>query len=135
MNDGTLTYEGLRDVAKSLAIIDRELLDRLKTGLRKVGEVIEVDASRRFVAYKPDDPWAGRSAESLETRVRPGGAAQALVMVGQRRRSTSDQPRRRPNWGSLQMKHALVPARTAMLHEASDVLEREVLTLMRAHGF
>lgn len=130
-----ITYEGLRDVARALAVIDRDLLAQLKIGLTKVGDVIEADARRRFVAYKPDDPWAAKAAETLETRVRAGGAAEALVIVGQRRRSTREQQRRRPNWGGLQMKHALLPARAATIGEAADVLERQVHQLLQLHGF
>ncbi len=134
MQEG-LTYEGLREVAKALAVIDHELLGELKLGLRKVGEVVEHEARRRFVAYKPDDPWAAQSAESFETRVRAGSASSALAVVGQRRRRSGQQQLRRSNWGGLQVKHALLPALGAMLGEASEVLEREVHQLLKRHGF
>lgn len=135
-----LEYEGLREVAQALAVIDRELLHELEQGLEHTGEVLREDATRRFVAYHPSGnpgPRSSfeRSAESFEVRVRAGGAATALVVVGQRRRSSRQQTMRRPNWGGLQVKHALLPARTATLEASAEILEREVHGLMRRHGF
>lgn len=135
MIETQITYEGLRELLQAFAITDRMLFEEMLVGLHKVGEVIRVDSRRRFVAYKADRPSFLQSAESFETRVRAGGAAQAIVFVGQRRRSSRDQLKRRPNYGGLQMKHAFLPARTAMLEVAAELLEREVVQPLVKLGF
>lgn len=129
-----IDYEGLRQTLQALAVVDEQLSKTLKVGLRKSGEVIEIESRRRFVAYG-GTPWFEQSGESFETRVRAGGQATAIVVVGQRRRSTSDQLRRRPSWGGLQVKHGLLPGREARLAETAEILEREVASELRRHGF
>jgi hypothetical protein len=50
-------------------------------------------------------------------------------------RSSRDLLRRRPLYGSLEMRKALLPARAAKLDEAAEVLERDVVSLLHRHGF
>lgn len=135
MIETQITYTGLRELLQALAITDRMLFEDLLVGLHKTGEVIRGEARKMFVAYAEGRPSFIESASTFETRVRAGGAAQAIVFVGQRRRSSRVQSKRRPNYGSLQMKHAFLPARTAALAEAEEVLLREVYGTLKAHGF
>lgn len=130
-----ITYEGLRELLQAFAITDRLLFEDLLVGLHKTGEVIRVAARHEFVAYGAGRPSFLQSAESFETRVRAGGAAHAIVFVGQRRRSSRDQLKRRPNYGGLQMKHGFLPARAAVLLEAEEVLVEEVMRPLKARGF
>ncbi len=139
MIEAEITYEGLRELAQALRVTDPEVFEALVVGLHKVGEVIRTGARQRFVTYGHEQQGHRHSftesADTFETRVRAGGQAQALVHVGQRRRSSRIQQRRRPNYGGLQMKHALLPARTASLELAQELLEQEVHQLLVKHGF
>lgn len=131
-------YAGLRELAQAFAVIDREMLGNLVRWLEPVGGVVEREARRKFIQYGSDkgNPASFvKSAESFETRVRAGGQALALVLVGQHRRSSRDVLRRRPNWGGLQMKHGLLPARAAKISEAAEILEVSVWRNLKARGF
>lgn len=129
-----IDYEGLRETLQALKVVDAELAKDVLVGMAASGEVIAVDARHRFVAYGHTE-WFERSADSFESRARPFGSAQALVVVGQRRRSSREQLKRRPNYGGLQVKHALLPARTAHIAEAAEILEATVGATLHRHGF
>jgi hypothetical protein len=53
------------------------------------------------------------------------------VFIGQRLRKTTGL---RPDYGDLQMRKALIPARTEKLDDAADIVEAKVGGLLRSHG-
>lgn len=134
-----VTFEGLRGLAQALAVIDTDVLQQLESWLYPAGRVVEVDARRRFSAAGANrgpsraESWA-HSAESYETRVRVGGQALSLVVVAQRRRSSRTQQKRRPNYGGLQMRYGLLPARAEQIGVVEQIMERHVAGNLRKHG-
>lgn len=131
-------YEGLRELVQALRATSLELYGAVVDGLRRGGEVVRKDASNRFREYgaglgRPDGFI--RAADGFKTQVRPNTSTMALVSVGQTLRRTPDLPRRRSNFGALQMRHALVPARDQDMAQVAAVVETEVAGLLHKHGF
>jgi hypothetical protein len=119
-----IVYEGLHEVAQALREVEAGVYTELVADLKEVGDVVRDDARQRFAAIST------KTADGFETRVRTGSSA--VVVVAQRLRKTTG---RRPDYGALQMRHALLPARTAKHAEAVEILERGAGKLLAAHGF
>jgi hypothetical protein len=102
----TLRVEGYRELVRAFATADKEQRRELRATLKQVGDVVRVDAVRRF------SPVNSRSAAGYRTRVRQKGVA-----VEQSLRKTTGA---HPEWGSYQMRHALLPA----LMSSEDDTER-----------
>ncbi len=137
-----IQYDGLREVLQSLAIVDHELYGALLVGLEHVGEVVRAKSSSDFIEYGQSlggspakEASFVHTAEGFDTRVRPNTSTMAVLGIGQRMRKSRDLPRRRPNWGDLQMRHGLLKARAEKLEEAYGILETEVTELLHANGF
>ena len=128
-------YEGLRELAQALRIVNAELYAALVAGLGKAGDVVRADAEGKFVSWGAGRPGVEQAAEGFRVLVRPTTSTMALVSVGQSLRRSSDLPRRRSNFGGLQMTEGLLPARDEKLPEVVAVLDGEVSTLLRSHGF
>ena len=128
-------YEGLRELAQALRIVNAELYQALVAGLDKVGGVIRSDASAKFVSWGAGRPGVEQAAEGFRVLVRPNTSTMAIVSVGQTLRRSADMPRRRSNFGDLQMRKGLLPARTEKLPDAVAILDSEVSTLLHSHGF
>ena len=92
----TLRVVGYRDVMRAFARADKETKREVRKTFRKVGEAVRLDAAARLA------PVSARSAAGYRTSVRQKGVA-----VQQRLRKTT---RKHPEWGSYQMRHALLPA-------------------------
>lgn len=80
--------------------------------LREAAEPVRQDASMRFAKYD------AKSASKYGISVRRTG----IVSVEQRLRKSAAADRRRPSFGSLQMRKALLPA----LADNGDLIERRV---------
>lgn len=133
----TIQAEGLREIAQSLREINYSVFTEMVAGLKEVGDVVRSRARSRFIAYgfeKEIDKGRAtgfvKAADGFQTLVRPNTSTMALVSVGQTLRSTRVQPRRRPNFGDLMMRKALLPARNETLEDAAAVLEARVLRLV-----
>lgn len=134
----TVRYEGLREVLKALRETESDLLVALEASFRRVGDLIRNDARGRLVRFGQEHGRGFSFAEvaaGLETRVRTSGNTDHVVTVGQLNRTSSNQLARRPNVGDLQMKKALLPARTARFDEAVELVEDDVAQLLARHGF
>ena len=88
---------------------DREQRLELRHALRDVGAIVQRDAVSRF------SPVDARSAAGFKVRVRQKGVA-----VEQSLRKTTG---RRPDYGSLQMRRALLPALASKQGEVEQELE------------
>ena len=133
-----IQYEGLRELVQALRATSLELYGAVLEGLRKGGEIVRKDASSRFSGYgaglgRPDG--FVKAADGFRTLVRPNSSTMALVSVGQTLRRSSDMLHRRSNFGGLQMRHGLLPARDQDMPQVAAVVEEDVAGLLREHGF
>ena len=92
----TLQVEGYQELLRAFAFADKASQKALRDTLRQVGETVRLEATQRLSAKD------ARSAAGFRTVVRQRG-----IEVDQRLRKTT---RLHPEWGSYQMRHALVPA-------------------------
>ena len=104
----TIRVHGLREFQRAAARAGKESKTEVRDALRDAAEPVRRDAVRRF------SPVDARSAAGYRVAVRQRGVA-----VEQRLRKTTG---RRPDYGSLQMRRALIPA----LQTNADTVEREV---------
>lgn len=128
-------YEGLRELAQALRIVNAELYEAVLAGLRKAGDVVRADAAGKFESWGAGRDGIETAAEGFSALVRPYTSTMAIVSVGQTLRRSSDMPRRRPNFGGLMMTEALLPARQEKLAEVETILDTEVATLLHSRGF
>jgi hypothetical protein len=96
MPAGTLAVSGYRDLLKALATADKESRLALRATLRHAGEATRASAVAKLSSVDR------RSAAGYKTRVRQRGVA-----VEQSLRKTTGA---HPEWGSYQMRNALLPA-------------------------
>ena len=92
----TLRVEGYTELLRALKHADRQQRLEVRHTLRDVGQIVQRDAAQRF------SPINARSAAGYKVRVRQRGVA-----VEQSIRKTTGA---HPEWGSLQMRRALIPA-------------------------
>jgi hypothetical protein len=114
----TLRVEGYRELLRALQTADREQKREVRQTLRKVGSIVQADATRRLSSK------SAHSAAGFKTRVRQGGVA-----VEQALRKTTGV---HPEWGSYQMRHALLPALMSNEDETVRAME-QAMDEMAAH--
>jgi hypothetical protein len=117
-----LYVEGLTELRHAVAESDDKLPAAVKRGLRAGGRIVQDEAQRLFNEIDEN------SAAGFRTRVRGTGR----VMVEQSKRKTTGA---HPDYGALQMRHALIPARDEKLDDVAEKVEREVIGLLRDRGF
>jgi hypothetical protein len=100
-------YAGLVRASKFLIPAERK---ETRAALARSGEIIRADASPRFAKYST------RSAAGFKVKVRTRG-----VEVDQTLRKTTGL---RPDWGSLQMRKALLPALESKTTEVEAEFEK-----------
>lgn len=129
----TVRLDGIADLIGLLRETDAAAFGVLMHELEKVGDLVRDDARQRLV-----EKFGARveaTASGFETRVRPGVKTlqrDAIVVVGQSRRKTTG---RRPDWGYEQVRYGLIPARSAKIEEAQQLVEDGIVALLREHGF
>jgi hypothetical protein len=106
----TLVVHGYRDLMRGLATADKESKRRIRSTFRAVGDTVRADATTRFASVD------ARSAAGYRTRVRQRG-----IVVEQSLTKTTGQ---HPEWGSRQMRQALLPALMENQDEMNESLER-----------
>lgn len=114
--------EGLRELERALRASDADSAKELRKGVRDAAKIVSVDArsrAGRFGAF---------TAMGIRPRTRPG----LVATVEQARRRTTG---KRPDFGGLQMRHALVPALEAKEDEVIRHIENLIDTVGREHGF
>jgi hypothetical protein len=111
----TVKVEGLKQLDRALKQTDKEAAKGLRKELREAAKVVAMDARQKFMGVD------GRSAMGIRPRVRSG-----LVAVAEqsRKRTTG----KRPDYGALQMRSALMPAlrenQDEVIRRVDDMLER-----------
>lgn len=96
MAQSTVRIKGLREFQRALAKGDKEQRARVRAVFKEVGEIVRREGASRF-----SDIDTG-SAAGFRTRVRQRGVA-----VEQSKGRVTG---KRPDYGALQMRRALVPA-------------------------
>jgi len=91
-----LVVKGYREFVRACDRAGKDSKREVRSALREVGDVVRVEAQRRF------DSIDARSAAGFRTRVSVRG-----VSVIQSLRKTTG---RHPEWGDVQMRKALLPA-------------------------
>lgn len=122
----SIQYEGLRELARALKVIQPEILPELRKDLREVGYVVRDDARARFM------PYSQKSAMGFRVGVSLLSSSSAYVTISQRNKRVTG---KRPDFGALQITKALLPAREAKQDEAAEILENGAVKLLRSHGF
>ncbi len=107
---GTLVVSGFKElVAATSGLIPTEKA-ATREALEKVGEIVRLEGTRDLIQYKTGG--AARSGAELRNAVR--SAAGFRVRVRQRGVEVEQSLRKttglHPEWGGVQMKHALLPA-------------------------
>lgn len=98
MSDARLIVSGYRQFLRACAKAEPDSRREVRGAFRKVGEHVRVEAVSLFERYSP------KSAAGFKVRVRQRG-----ISVEQSLLKTTG---RQPKWGALQMRKALIPART-----------------------
>lgn len=106
---GTVRVKGLREFQRATKQAPKDTRKELREAFRTVGNVVKDEAAQLFESVD------ARSAAGYKTRVRQRGVA-----VEQSLRRTTG---KRPDFGSLQMREALLPALDAKAEEVEDAME------------
>ena len=107
MAQETIRIHGLRELQRAAQRAGKEARKEVRAALRDAAEPVRRDATARFAVVD------ARSAAGYRVAVRQRGVA-----VEQRLRKTTG---KRPDYGSLQMTRALLPA----LQANAELIERE----------
>lgn len=118
----SVRLHGLKDLHRALKRYGSEVAKEIDDELRAGGEIIAADARARFAMIDV------RSAAGFRSRTKGFGR----VVVEQRlRRKTG----LRRDFGALQMRRALIPARSAGFDTVVDHLDRMLGRLAGEEGF
>lgn len=120
-----IEVHGLREVVRGLKQVDEEIVRDLKDELLAAGELVRLEARRRFSSY---DKF---SAQGFVTRVRPTSYTSTVTIEQNLRKTTGEHPA----WGALQMTEALIPARTMVMPLVVHRLNGMVDRIVKQHGF
>ncbi len=116
---------GLREAVRGLKQVDEEIVRDLKDEMMAAGELVRMEARRRFGSY------SSFSSQGFVTRVRPTSLT-STVTIEQNLRKTSGE---HPAWGALQMTEGLIPAREMMMPIVMHRLNGMVDRVVKMHGF
>lgn len=119
---GAVRVKGLKELHRDFRRMSKELSKDLDRELREAANIVAQDARARFDTYSP------RSASGFRGRTKGFGRA----IVEQRHRRTTG---KRPDYGALQMRRALLPARASKHDEVVDRIDRMLGRLGGEYGF
>lgn len=120
MASGSVKVKGLRELQRDLRKSNKDVAKVVRSELKKVGEVVAVDARQRIGKYD------SRSAAGVRTSVRSKG-----VFVQQGRRKVNG---KRPDFGSLQMRKGFIPALAENRDQVVEGLEQAIDSLAAFKG-
>lgn len=115
MREGELVIRGYKPFLKACEHAGKETKRLVRSTFREVGEIVRVDAARRFSSISPV------SAAGYRVRVRLRG-----VSVEQSIRKTTG---RHPEYGAKQMRYALLPAMDANKARVEAAFETAIDTV------
>ena len=105
----SIEVKGWKELIRASRQVEPNTRREMRRAFREVGELVRSDAAARF------SPIDARSAAGYKVRVRQRGVA-----VQQSLRKTTG---KRPDYGALQMRRALLPALTANEAETEQRIE------------
>lgn len=117
----TVRVKGLRELDRALRKMDKELSRELRSTLKEAAEIVAVDARSRFERISPS------SAASMRARAKAKGAT-----VEQAKGRTTG---KRPDYGALQMRTALLPALEAKQEQVIEKVDDLIGRLGSRNGF
>lgn len=112
MPEETLRVRGYREFVRATNRAGLDARRAVRANFRQVGEPVRADAQRRFAKYSQ------RSATSFRVAVLVSG-----IRVEQGLRKTTG---KRPDYGALQMRKALLPALQAKAPEVERAMEHAI---------
>ncbi|HKN43696.1 MAG TPA: hypothetical protein VJW23_07215 [Propionibacteriaceae bacterium] len=112
---GTLHVKGLREYLRAASRAEKETKTETRKAFSQVGEIVREEATRLFERVD------AKSAQGYRTRVRQSG-----VSVEQSLRRVTGA---RPDYGSLQMREALLPALENKEHELEGEFDDAIDTV------
>jgi hypothetical protein len=118
----SLKVKNLRQLHRALKNVDDDLKRELEQELRAAGDIVALDAQQRFSVIDVG------SAAGIRSRVKGFGR---VVVEQQRRKRTGE----RPDFGALQMRRALLPARAANEDRVLESVEGMLDRIGREAGF
>ena len=118
----SVKVHGIKELGQALKRVDRELARELDDALKDAAQIVSDNARSRFSFID------SRSAGGFRPRIKGFGR----VVVEQRKRKTTGQ---HPEFGSLQMRRALLPAMREDEPKVIEALEHMLDTLGRDNGF
>jgi hypothetical protein len=118
---GTVRVKGLRELDRALRKMDKELSREMRSTLKEAAEIVAVDARARFSDISP------ASASSMRARAKAKGAT-----VEQSKGRTTG---KRPDYGALQMRRALLPALEAKQEQVVEKVDDLIGRLGSRNGF
>lgn len=122
MAAGAVQVRGLRELQRDFRKLSKEVSKEIRKGLKDAVEPVRQEAQSLF------SPIDSRSAAGYRVAVRARGVA-----IEQRIGRTTGH---HPEFGALQMRRALLPARASKFDEVIDRLDRDVLGRLEArYGF
>lgn len=121
MAEASVKVKGLNQLVRALNKVDKELAKEIRSEIREVAKVVQDDARSRFMGVD------ARSAMGLRASARGGRG-----FVGQRYKRTTGH---HPEFGSLQMRKALLPALGSKQDEVVRRLEEMIDRLGNRAGF
>lgn len=119
---GAVRVKGLKELHRDFRKMSKELSKDLDKELKKAAEPVREEAASRFQAYSPS------SASGFRVRTKGFGR----VFVEQRKRRTTG---KRPDYGSLQMRRALLPALGSKQDDVVKAVDRMLGRLGGEYGF
>lgn len=121
MAAGTVRVKGLKELQRDFRKLDRETAKEVRQGLREAAEPVRQEAQALFSSIDAS------SAAGYKVRVRQRGVA----VEQSRRRKTG----KRPDYGSLQMRRALLPALGRRQDEVIKGVDKTLGKLAGENGF
>ena len=119
-----LGQSSLAALAKQLEAANVALKDELSEALLDVAEIVAEDA-RRLMGGAPIG-FGGKTIQGIRARVKSNLNAR----VEQQRRRSSKPQKRRPNYGTLQMRYGLTPAAEQNEHASERAAETAVARII-----
>ena len=117
----TIRVKGYRETARALQRVNKGAKLALYSGLRDAAEPIAADARARLSGY------GGIKTSSIRPRVGMRG-----IYITQGAKKVTGL---RPDFGSLQMKHGLLPAAYGRQDDIVDRVEAAFILLTKSQGF
>lgn len=118
-----IEVKGLDELVRSFAKVDKALGREVRDAIRDAGEFVRVDAQERAVERIANIRQVGPGGQDW-SRMRLGTTAGAIVYIVPRSKRRAGS--RRPKFGTLLMRDAMIPALETNRAEIAKEVERAI---------